>query len=301
MSLSLSIIINTKNAALTLANTLRSVSNLKAEIIVVDMKSLDKTVEIAEKYGATVFQHKDEGFVEPSRNFAINKATHDWILILDADEELSKPLSTLIESIVTTTDGAAAYYLPRKNEIFGTWIAHTGWWPDYQLRLFKKGVVTWSDAIHSQPDVTVKPTYLEANAETAIIHHNYESVDHFLEKLQTYTTITAEQSENKKATSLTVLKAFRQEFLKRLFLDEGLKDKHHGVILSLLQAMYQGVVQTKVWEKNKGPQTSFDESAIINELEDLTRELRYWTANWRVLRSTGVKKIYWQCRRKLCI
>ena len=152
------------------------------EIVVVDDGSTDTTVAIAKQYTDKVFHHVSKGFVEPARNFAISKATGDWILILDADEQVSSSLAEKLRSI-TIESHVNGVRLPRKNIIFNKWMKHTGWWPDYNIRFFKKGSVIWSDKIHSQPELRGLIVDLGPQESYALIHYNYESVSQFLKKL----------------------------------------------------------------------------------------------------------------------
>ena len=119
--MAISVVINTRNEEKNLPRCLASVKGLADEIVVTDMESIDKTVEIAKKAGAKVFKHKQTGYVEPARNYAISKATGEWILILDADEETPPSLVKKLKQLVKT--GKADYYrLPRKNIVFGRWL-----------------------------------------------------------------------------------------------------------------------------------------------------------------------------------
>ncbi|HTK03368.1 MAG TPA: glycosyltransferase family 2 protein, partial [Alphaproteobacteria bacterium] len=117
----ISVVINTINEEQALPRALASVRNLADEIVVVDMESIDKTVEIAKKLGAKVFTHQKIGYVEPARNFAISNTVGDWILILDADEEVQPNLIKKFKEIVKNPK-ADYYRVPRKNIIFGRWI-----------------------------------------------------------------------------------------------------------------------------------------------------------------------------------
>lgn len=313
----LSVVINTKNSAETLEQALQSVS-FADEVVVVDMKSSDNTKEIAKKYTSLVFSHEDVGYVEPARNFAISKATGDWILILDSDEEVSEGLATTIQNILRdeedrTPDSpnsvfADCYYLPRKNIIFGAWV-HTGWWPDYVLRFFKKGHVEWSDEIHSIPITTGTVVELPAEESQALIHHNYQSVSQFITRLNRYTAIEAENKSSQTSSSHApdvLLSVFTDEFLQRLFVQKGLMDGSHGMSLSLLQALYQLTTRLKLWERQgfaelpeEGKNKSIKKS--IDQLRAFQRQLHYWIADWQVEHTTGFVNMYWRLRRKLQI
>src|SRR3989344_4285744 len=171
----ISAIINTLNEEKKIGRCLASLKGFANEIIVVDMMSSDTTVEIAKSYGAKVFKHKRIGYVEPARNFAISKAKYDWILILDADEELSEGLKTYLKKEIK--EPTADYYrVPRKNIIFGKWMKHSGWWPDYNIRFFKKESVTWNEVIHSVPMTIGKGFDLPQLQDYTIKHRHYSSV-----------------------------------------------------------------------------------------------------------------------------
>ncbi len=149
----LSAVINTLNEEKNLPRAIASVKGLVDEIVVVDMKSDDETVGVAKKLGAKVYEHPRANYVEPARNFALGKANGEWVLILDADEEISEFLAKKIKEIIAKPR-ADYFRLPRKNIVFGKWLKYSRWWPDYNIRLFKKGKVLWTEVIHSVPLTT---------------------------------------------------------------------------------------------------------------------------------------------------
>jgi hypothetical protein len=308
--MSLSVVINTKNSAQTLEKTLRSV-DFADEIVIVDMMSTDKTLEIAKKYTDRIFEFKDTGFVEPARNFAINKAKSEWVLVIDSDEEVPDSLRQFIKSVVSVSDHSVVdvdcYYLPRKNMIFGKWVKKTGWWPDYVLRLFRAGAVEWSEIIHSVPITRGVVKELPAEERFALLHHNYSSVTEFVERLNRYTSIQARQSQTatkkelrQNQTPAMLIKAFSDELLSRLFAHRGVDEQMHGVGLSFLQALSEVVRGMKVWENQ---QSSHRQSNLqtIKALQSFNRDLAYWLADWQVRHSQGPRKWWWMIRRKLAL
>ena len=303
----LSVVINTKNAEDTIKDTLNSVK-FADEIIIVDMKSDDKTVEIAQQYTDKIFAHKDVGYVEPARNFAIKKATGDWILIVDADEEVPQELQKAIKGILDADksgeETADCFYIPRRNLIFGKAIEKTGWWPDYVLRFFKKGCVSWSDEIHSIPITKGEVHELPAVSDIALIHHNYQHVEQYIKRLNRYTGIQAAQlnEEKEEFDGPFVIKKFYSEFLSRFFSQRGVNDGTHGLVLSLLQGFSEFIVAVKAWESTGFPESNGEqEERTVLELSQMNKELAYWIADWQVTNSTGFKQFIWKIRRKLYI
>src|SRR5258708_35956670 len=224
--MSISVVINTKNMAETIGQAIKSVQDFADEVIVVDMKSSDETVAIAEKLGAKVFHYKEDlQFADPARNFALAKAKGDWIFVLDADEEVSPDLAELLKKIVAnqvqTEFQGDCYFIPRQNIVFGEVMQHTGWWPDHQLRFFKNGVVQWTDKVHTHPLTTGKVIKLAANPKIAIIHHNYQTVAQFIDRLNRYTTLELAKRTGTNFTAQKLIQSFSSELFRRLFVSEG--------------------------------------------------------------------------------
>ncbi|PIY80083.1 MAG: hypothetical protein COY80_04635 [Candidatus Pacebacteria bacterium CG_4_10_14_0_8_um_filter_42_14] len=292
----LSVVVQTKNAAKTLEKALQSVA-FADELIVVDMESSDATREIALKFTDNVVSTKDVGYVEPARNKAIEKASGEWILLLDADEEISVSLGEKIETLVATESDVSCYFLPRKNIIFGNWVKDTGWWPDFQPRLFRAGTVTWKDEIHSRPLINGKTDKLPSDESLAIIHHNYSTVSEYIDRLNRYTSITAKfDSKEKSVTTAGLISSYRSELLRRLFLQGGIDGGYRSVLLSFLQANYELVVSAKKWEIAGRPE---DDSTSITEMEKFNSELAYWIADWHTKKDGLFRKLFWKIRRKL--
>lgn len=299
-NLKLSVVIHTKNAGATLKATLESVK-FADEIIVVDMHSRDQTLKIAKRYTKKVFQHEDLGYADPARNFGLSKAGSPWILVLDADEQLTPELQTIITETISLANAADVYYLPRKNLVFDKWLLKTGWWPDYQPRLFKKGMVSWQVGVHRLPDIKGNTEYFPAEERYALVHNNYESLEQFLAKLNTYTSLQAK--ERAAQTPQTVFSAeqlmetFAGEFAKRSLALDGVEDGLHGVSLSLLQAMYEATIYLKQWQASGFHQTSPEDfGQLLNKFQSIWR---YWWADYQVRHTNGWENLYWRLRRRL--
>jgi glycosyltransferase involved in cell wall biosynthesis len=273
------------------------------EIVVVDDGSTDGTVSLAKQYTDKVFHHVSQGFVEPARNFAIGKATGDWILILDADETVPQSLADKLREI-TSEEHANCVRIPRKNIIFGKWMQNTGWWPDYNIRFFKKGAVSWTDKIHSQPNIKGLVIDLGPDEKFALVHYNYDSISQFLRKLDSYTTVTAqERVVSERAFRWNeIIESPVQEFLSRYFARKGYKDGLHGLVLSLLMAFYEFVICLKVWEK-KG----FEEVATIDvakgfdqAIKTSRKHFKFWDYDTKIAEETKhIKKNFYKLRRKI--
>lgn len=294
----ISVVINTFNEEANLKKALKSV-NWADELIVCDMHSTDKTVEIAKTGGAKVYQHEQTGFVEPARNFAISKATGDWILILDADEEVSEQLQDKLKELAESSD-YDFMRIPRKNIIFNKWMSGAMWWPDYNIRFFKKGKVVWSDKIHISPQASGRGLDLPAQEQFALIHSHYASVSQFIERMNRYTTVQAEEiiQEGYKFSWTDLIKKPMGEFLGRYFANEGYKEGIHGLALSLLQALSFLVVYLKIWEKEKFVSKEITINEIKTIITDSAKEFDYWT-DFVTLSKHPVKKIFQKITRKL--
>lgn len=286
----ISAVINTRNAEKILPRVITSVRNLADEIVVVDAKSDDKTKEVAGKYGAKVYEYeKLLTYVEPARNFAISKAKNEWVLLLDADEEVSETLTQKLKKIVEKP--LADYYrIPRKNIIFGKWIKHSRWWPDYNIRFFRKGSVAWSEIIHSVPETHGKGSDLPAKVKNAIVHHNYQSIEQYIERLNNFTSEHSKLlvKEGYKFSGYDLIQKPVAEFLNRYFQGEGYKDGIHGLALSGLQAFSELVLYLKVWQKEKFADKNLDPKDVLDVMREAESEVHYWQADTLVKKGGGL-------------
>lgn len=289
----ISVVINTGNSEKYLPRALSSVKGLADEVVVVDMKSTDKTVEIAKREGAKIYNFEPVGYVEPARNFAINKASGDWILVLDADEEISDSLAKKLEELASLKKSLDFYRLPRKNIIFGKWIRHSRWWPDYNIRFFKKGAVSWSERIHSVPETKGRGLDLPARESLAIVHHNYDSISQYLQRMDFYTNIQAESlmRDGYKFSWRDIIQKPTNEFLSRVFVGEAYKDGLHGLVLSLLQAVSEATLYIKVWEMEKFKEINLKENELENEITRAEAELDHWMVQKRFRRPGPVTRL----------
>lgn len=294
----ISVVINTLNEEINLPQALTSIKNFADEIVVVDMHSDDKTYEIAKKFGAKVYEFERVGYVEPARNFAISKATGNWILILDADEELTSSLAKVLEKIVQT-DSADYIRLPRKNVVFNKHLKNSRWWPDYNIRFFKKGYVQWDDEIHSVPLTEGRGVDLDIKEENAILHHHYVSVTQYIERLNRYTEIQSKSKIDKgyKFNWKDVLTKPAGEFFSRYYFGEGYKDGLHGLSMSLLQSMSELVLYLKIWEKQGFKEEEPSLKEVVDVFKVNEKDSHYWQAD-ALVRVGGFGSLWSRIRRK---
>jgi len=248
----ISAVFNTYNEAEKLPDALASIKNWVDEIVVVDMGSKDQTLNLAKKAGAKILKHKLVPYVELIRNYGPDKASGDWILVIDSDERIPKTLAKKLQQIAKEGKFDAVN-IPRKNIIFGKWIRHTNWWPDFHVRFFKKGKAFWSKQIHAYPEVKGKILKLPAEESLAITHYCYDSLDEFLTRMNRYTEIEA-QNRLEAGERFSWKNFFWQptrEFLQRFIRHAGFLDGLHGFILSFLMVYYRFSQEVKLWEKTK--------------------------------------------------
>ncbi len=274
---SISVVINVRNESEHLTKCLKSIKDIADEIIIVDMRSTDNSVNIAKTFGAKVYSYRPMKYVEPARNFALSKATGSWILLLDPDEYLQKTLKKELKKITLRND-VDFVKIPRQNFIFGKWIRHANCWPDYLIRFFKKGSVTWQKEIHSQPITKGNCLTLLDSDKLAIKHDNYQSINQFITRAIRYSSIQADElhsKEYKVKTGDFILKPI-QEFNSRFYFSEGYKDGLPGLIFCLLQAFAIGLIYAKLWEKEGSSDKQFLKESFVSANLEANYEYDHW-------------------------
>jgi glycosyltransferase involved in cell wall biosynthesis len=240
------------------------------EIIVIDDQSTDKSVSLAEKAGAKVYKRKLDDFAS-QRNFALAKVKTEWVLLVDPDETVPQELQKEILRAIKLK-GFDGFYFPRKNMIFGQWIQHAGWSPDYQLHFFRTKKGKYLGKVHERVEVKGKVGYLK----TPLIHENYQSITQYLEKLTHYTQLEAERQlkAGYQFSWSDLIQKPLDEFLRRYFAEKGYQDGVHGLALSLLQGFSELVVYLRIWEKEGF--SSGSTKNVFSQLEKASDQLQYW-------------------------
>lgn len=296
----ISVVISAFNEEEKIEDCLKSVKDIAAEIIFLNNSSNDKTSAIAKKYTDKIFtQINDPLKIDLQKNYGFEKASCDWILSLDADERVTELLSKEIQQLSENKE-INGYYIPRKNIIFGKWIEHTGWYPDPQLRLFRKGKGKFTEEqVH-------KVLTVEGRIETLtndLLHLNYDNVDQFLSRMiRIYTKSEAINlaKNGYKYNAIGIVRMPLSEFLKRYFAEKGYKDGMHGLVLSVLMSFYHFVVFLRLWEMNKYPDEK-DISGLFKEgKKTISEEVKYWVNKKNIDDETNViKKHTMRLKRKI--
>lgn len=241
-------VVLTKNEESNIADCLRSVSWVD-EIIVVDSGSTDNTCAIAREYTDNVMFHPWAGF-SAQRNYADSFVKSDWILCLAADERVSPGLQAEIAAQVKplpADDPVVAYRIPIRDWMFGKFVNY-GMWPHQKhVRLYRRGKAQWVGTVHEWPEVAGESGLLTQ----PILHYSHLTVARFIEKLNTYTELEANemfargQRANLATASLGAIRAFLGQYVRL----QGFRDGGHGLILAVLMAVYFFVTRAKLWSR----------------------------------------------------
>lgn len=229
----LSVIIITKNEAHAIEECLASVA-WADEIIVVDSGSTDNTVALCQSFGAKVTVTDWPGF-GPQKNRALNLATCDWVLSIDADERVTTELRQDIETAITNPNNNSAFRMPRLSSYCGQFMRHSGWWPDYITRLFLRGKGRISDdLVHEH--VIVDGTTKTLNSP---LHHiSYTNLEEVLEKTNRYSTDGAVMAytRGKRASLISAITHGFWAFIRTYIIRLGFLDGKMGFILAVSNA-----------------------------------------------------------------
>jgi len=276
----LSVVIITCNEEANIARTLASVQPLvadgKGEIIVLDSGSTDRTVAIAKSYGAKVFVEEWKGYAA-QKNSAIDKATGDWILSLDADEEVSPNLAA---HIIRATDHSSgpfewnlapkydvryddlrtevrplplAFFITRKNHFLGRWIQHGGFYPDRKLRLFARGAARFDEnrVVHEDAQTNRRTAVVPTGC---LLHHSYPTLADYLDHMNRYSSLGAEMLAAKgrvRFSAFNIVVRPTATFIYNYFFRLGFLDGREGLLLHLYHAAYVSWKYAKAWELSR--------------------------------------------------
>ncbi len=258
---SLSVAVITQNEAENLPDCLKSVAFAK-QVVVVDSGSTDDTVETARGFGCEVFLRPWTGNFGEQKQFALDRCTQPWILVLDADERIPPETASIIRNItnnkVTT---AAGYSFPRKNFFQGRWITHAGWWPNRITRLFQK------DLGHMTKAIVHEAVHVKGHVEALnvpIEHFTESHMSRLLIKIDKYSTLGAQEAykAGKSATEWTAMLRACLTFLQGYFLRLGVLDGPQGLTLAVADAVNKYFKYAKLSQlcKQAKKESHFDET-----------------------------------------
>lgn len=272
MKLPVTVVINTLNEEANLANLLNNVRDRVADIVVVDMHSDDATAEIAKRSGARVFTHKRIEAFDQARRFAVSKAKTDWVLVLDADEELSEGLWNELARIVSA-DSCDLVMLPFANLALSGFGRHESGFPEYHARFFKRSwtqVDDYQGRMHTffEPRAGARVGRIRGRfPEQCVLHYAAPTLTTFVNKINRYTSVEAAERAHrygKKALKFlmhVVLKTLRS-FGMHYFWRKGYLDGWRGLWLSSIFAFYEFLTLAKIWEMSvHGGKSPTDEDA----------------------------------------
>ncbi len=281
--LSVSVIVPVKNEERNIAACLESVA-WADEIWLVDSHSTDRTCDIAKQFGAKVVQFDYTGGFPKKKNWALQNLNfkHEWVLLLDADERVMPELQTEIAEVLKQADSADGYYLNRRLIFLGRWIKHCGWYPSWNLRLFKYRLGRFerphAEDVENAGDVEVHEHVL-LNGRTDylkhdLLHEDFKSIYHFIERHNRYSNWEARVYSNLAAgeSGASSVKASmfgspieRKRFIKQLwsrmpfrpmlrfvwmyFVKLGFLDGRAGLIFCTLMTMHEAVIAAKIYEQ----------------------------------------------------
>jgi glycosyltransferase involved in cell wall biosynthesis len=240
----------TYNEEQNIARALESLS-WADEIVVVDSGSSDKTLEICRRFTDKIFHRDWTGYVD-QKNFAVEKAFHNWIFSLDADERVSLELRAQIEALASVENRASGYRIPRVAFFMGRWIRHGTWYPDYQVRLFDRRHGRWEGGrVHESVRIQGKPESL-----TGEIHHFvYGSFTEYLRRLEIYSNLAALDylDKGKPAMQFNLFAKPFAAFFNSYLLKRGFLDGTPGFAVAVLGSISAFFKHAKLYELKRNP------------------------------------------------
>ena len=244
-------VVMARNEERHLARCLGSLDWTDANLVVIDDRTTDRTSIVAREHGASVVERHFETFPR-QRNAAIDTASAtypgSWVVFVDPDERATPALGQEIKAVVAQwgPGSPVGYWVPRRNIIWGGWIRHGGWSPDYQLRLLRTGQVRYDENrdVHELAIIDGTDAYLLER----LIHFNYDRLDQFVAKQDLYSTLEARRlrREGSRVRPQNLVLQPWREFLRRFVELQGYKDGWRGLVLAVLLAWYSGVTYAKL-------------------------------------------------------
>jgi glycosyltransferase involved in cell wall biosynthesis len=241
----LSVYMITFNNERTVEKALKSVT-WADEIVVVDSFSHDKTMEICRKFTDKVFQRKWPGH-RAQYQYAAELTTHEWVMFVDADEEVSSELAKEIREILDRgAEGVDGFFAYRRTHYLGRWIRYGGWYPDGEIRLYRREKGKWEGGLHAKIEVKGKVKFLK----NQYLHYTYRNISDQIQTIDRYSKIAAEDL-SQKGERFSLFKLFFHppfRFIKEYFLKSGFRDGLPGLVIAISTMYYVFIKYAKLWE-----------------------------------------------------
>jgi len=241
----ISVYMITRNNERTLERALASIT-WADEIVVVDSFSTDKTLEICRRFTDRVIQRPWPGFREQYQH-AADLTTHPWVMFIDADEEISQELADEIQRVVKEGEKCFdGFIIYRRTYYLGRWIRHGAWYPDYEIRLYRREKGRWEGGLHAKIVVDGNVGSLKHE----ILHHTYRDISDQIRTLDLYSRIEAEDMLKAGERFHLFKLLFRPPFrlLKEYLLKQGFRDGIPGVVIIVATMFYVFIKHAKLWE-----------------------------------------------------
>jgi glycosyltransferase involved in cell wall biosynthesis len=231
----ISAVLITYNEEIELPRALASLAGVADELVVVDSGSTDRTCEIAREAGARVLQRPFDQY-DQQKNFAASQAAHNWVLALDADEALSPELRASLASWKQREPAEIAYQVATRSNYLGGWIRHSGWYPEYRIRFYRRDRARWVGALHE----SVRADGSVGKLDGDLLHYTMASVAEHYAKMEVYTNRAAEDlyARGRRRWRSAMWVAAPWTLLQRFLLQLGFLDGYRGAIIAWTSARY---------------------------------------------------------------
>jgi glycosyltransferase involved in cell wall biosynthesis len=250
----ISVALITLNEEVNLPRTLESVKPLvrdgQGEIIIVDSGSTDRTLDIARSFGAKIFSESWKGFAA-QKNSAMEKASGDWVLQLDADEVLEAELTLELDHALEQSGNLVGYWIPRKNYFLGRWIKHGGLYPDPKLRLIRRGAGKFEE-YGAHP--TIKVEGATGRLKHALVHNAYPDLSGYIDHMNSYSSSGAQvvvAQGHRGFNLLNIVVRPKLTFVYNYIFRLGFLDGREGFLLHMYHAVYVSWKYAKAWELSR--------------------------------------------------
>ena len=218
------------------------------EIVIVDSDSTDNTVKIARRFTDKIYNRKFQGYKD-KHEFADSKTTGDWIFWIDADERVTPELQAAIDRLRGSDPASYAdgYKIARRTFFLDRWIRHSGWYPDYQMRLYRKSVSFWDGVA---PHQTARVPGRVEKLDGELLHYTKRSLSEYHRVLDSYSSLAAEHfaSEGKQAGVMKILGGAISAFFRSFIVKQGFRDGIPGLIIAIFTGYGVFLKYAKVWE-----------------------------------------------------